>query len=33
MAPGAVHVDGTHDTLDEVIARVVAIVEAAASRR
>jgi cytidylate kinase len=33
MAPGAVHVDGTHDTLDEVIARVVAIVEAAAARR
>jgi hypothetical protein len=26
-------VDGTHDTLDEVIARVVAIVEAAAARR
>jgi cytidylate kinase len=33
MAEGAVHVDGTHDTLDEVIARVVGIVEAAAARR
>lgn len=31
MAPGAVHVDGTHRTLDEVIAAVVAIVQQAAA--
>ena len=33
MADGAVHVDGTHFTLDEVIDQVVAIVAEAAARR